>query len=81
MHTQPHAYLGVLEKVNMLPRRVGTTGVGFDGLGAVILDFDNRGGPVGVVTAPPAPQPRDPLHYDSMIIRMANEYDSRFHAI
>lgn len=80
-HKQPTDYLGVLEKVNMLPRRSGTSGVGFDGLGAVVLDFDNRGGPVSVVTAPPAPQPRQPLHYESMIIRMANEYDSRFNAI
>lgn len=81
VHRQPKDYLGILAKVSELPRRSGTTGTGFDGLGAVVLDFDNRGGPVDIVTDPPAPQPRDPLHYGTMIVRMANEYDSRFHAI
>ena len=41
VHKQPSDYVGVLQKVNELPRRVGTTGAGFDGLGVVILDFDD----------------------------------------
>jgi hypothetical protein len=80
-HKQPAAVLGILKKVEELPRRTGTTGVGFDGLGVTILDFENRGGSVSVATGAPAPQPGDPFHYDTMIIRMANEYDSRFHGI
>lgn len=80
-HKQPKDYVGVLNAVNKLPRRSGTIGTGFDGLGAVVFDFDNAGGPVSLVKTPPAPQRREPLDYDSMIIRMANEYDSRFHAI
>lgn len=80
-HTQPHAFREVLLKVEELPRRTNVTGVGFDGVGVVVLDFDNRGGPVRIVTSAPAPQSGDPLHYDSMIVRMAQEYDSRFHAI
>lgn len=81
VHNQPNDYLGILQKVNELPRRSGTTGTGFDGLGVVVLDFDNRGGPVNIVKNVPSPQPRELLHYDSMIIRMAQEYDSRFHSI
>lgn len=80
-HTQPKDFVGVLNRMNQLPRRSSTTGTGFDGLGAVIIDFDNDGGPVSRITAPPAPQRREALDYDSMIIRMANEYDSRFHSI
>ncbi len=80
-HKQPYATQRVLTKIAELPRRSSSSGVGFDGIGVSVLDFENIGGPVDLVTAPPAPQPGDPFHYDSMIVRMANEYDSRFAAI
>lgn len=80
-HGQPKAVNEILQKIGELPRRTGTTGAGFDGLGVTVLDFENRGGPVQVLNAPPAPQPGSPFHYDTMIVRMANEYDSRFHSI
>ena len=80
-HRQPVDAIRMLEKIAELPRRQGTTGTGFDGIGVTVLDFSNMGGPVNVVSRPPAPQPGEPFHYDSMIVRMANEYDSRFHAI
>lgn len=80
-HRQPHDTQRVLDKVAELPRRTGTTGAGFDGIGVTVIDFENRGGPVRIVSKQPAPQPGDAFHYDTMIIRMANEYDSRFHAI
>lgn len=80
-HRQPYDTKRVLKKIAELPRRSSVTGVGFDGIGISVLDFANQGGPVTLVTDPPAPQPGDPFHYDSMIVRMANEYDSRFAAI
>jgi hypothetical protein len=80
-HHQPKDTLRVLAKVAELPRRDGTTGTGFDGIGVTVLDFVNRGGPVNLMEEPPAPQPGEPFHYASMIVRMANEYDSRFHSI
>jgi len=80
-HRQPRDVEGVLSKIAELPRRSGTSGVGFDGLGVTILDFQNDGGAVDVVTERPSPQPGDPFFYDAMIVRMAHEYDSRFHAI
>lgn len=64
-----------------LLRRTGTTGNGFDGIGATVLDFENVGGHVHLVNSSPAPQPEDPFNYANMIVRMANEYDSRFHSI
>jgi hypothetical protein len=80
-HQQPKSVQIVLRKVSELPRRTGTHGNGFDGIGITVLDFENRGGPIKIVTRPPALQPGDPYYYGDMIIRMANEYDSRFHAI
>ena len=80
-HHQPRDTERLLEKIAELPRRHSTTGVGFDGIGVTVIDFDNLGHGVSLVTTPPAPQPGDAFHYDTMIVRMANEYDSRFHAI
>jgi len=80
-HRQPGDTLRVLGKIDELPRRNGTTGTGFDGIGISVLEFENHGGPVAIVDRLPAPQPDQPFHYASMIVRMANEYDSRFHSI
>lgn len=80
-HRQPKDVEGVLEKVAELPRRSGTVGVGFDGIGVTVLNFENRGGPVDVLNSPPAPNPGDPFYYEGMIVRMAHEYDSRFHSL
>ncbi len=80
-HTQPKDTLRVLKKIAELPRRSSVTGVGFDGIGITVLDLSNQGGAVLIVKTPPAPQPGDAFHYDSMITRMANEYDSRFASI
>jgi len=77
-HRQPESTLRVIKKVGELPRRSRTSQEGFDGIGLSVLDFNNDGGPVSVVNAPPAPQQGDPFHYDSMIVRMAHEYDAKF---
>lgn len=80
-HRQPHDLQRVLGKVGEIPRRGGPAGTGFDGIGITVLDFTNDGGPVRLVENPPAPQPNDPFHYSSMVVRMATEYDTRFSAI
>ena len=77
-HRQPDDTLRVLNKVAEIPRRSASSEVGFDGIGITVLDLRNDGGPVSLVTAPPAPQPGDTFNYDSMIVRMANEYDTTF---
>ena len=77
-HRQPHDTLRVIAKVKEIPRRSASSEAGFDGLGITVIDFDNNGGPVKLVTTAPAPQPGDPFHYSSMIMRMANEYDATF---
>jgi len=77
-HRQPGDTLRVIEKVKEIPRRSRSSEVGFDGIGLSVLDIRNDGGPVTIVSGPPAPQQGDSFHYDSMIVRMANEYDATF---
>jgi hypothetical protein len=80
-HKQPHALEAALRAVGQLPRRSDATARGYDGLGIVVVDAPNDGTPVRLVTDPPAPQPGDNLHYDSMLRRVAGEYDSTFRRI
>lgn len=78
-HKQPHDTERVLQKVAEIPRRSGHTGNGFDAIGVTVLDLDNDGStPVRLVSGAPAPKTGDNFHYDSMIVRMANEYDTTF---
>lgn len=77
-HQQPEDTEKTVETIQSLPRRSGPTGAGYDGLALVILDMANDGTPVRLVNDLPAPAPGDVLHYESMIHRVANEYDARF---
>lgn len=78
---QPRSLERTLEKLAEIPRRSNTRETGFDGVGVVVIEGVNDGTPYRLVTAPPAPQPGDQFHYDGMITRMANEYDTSFSAI
>jgi hypothetical protein len=81
-HTQPAAAAGVIRKVREIPRRAGTQGEGYDGLGVVVVSSTNDGlTPVKLVTAPPSPPRGDVLHYDTMVTRVVNEYDTTFRHI
>lgn len=75
LHNQPQDALGAIAKVEQLPRRSGDEGVGYDGLGIVLLDLVNDGTPVTLARQPAVPINYD---YDRMIVRIANEYDVRF---
>ena len=77
-HKQPADTERVLTQIAEIPRRSASSVVGFDGVGVTVLDLRNDGSPVRLVTDPPAPQPGDSFNYDSMIVRMANEYDTTF---
>lgn len=80
-HKQPHAAEVAMRAVAQLPRRSETTARGYDGLGIVVVDAANDGTPVRLVTEPPAPQPGDNLHYESMLRRVTGEYDATFRKI
>lgn len=78
-HNQPGAAERVVEMVENLPRRTSTSAVGYDGLGIVALNLRNDTvAPVTVHAAHPAPKAGDIFHYETMLRRMANEYDSAF---
>lgn len=74
-HNQPQDALGAIAKVEQLPRRSGDEGIGYDGLGIILLDLVNDGRPVTLSDEPRVPMNYD---YDRMILRIANEYDVRF---
>lgn len=80
-HNQPGDTERVLQKVAEIPRRAGQVGYGFDAVGITVLDLPNDASIVRLVTGAPAPRPGANFHYDSMIVRMANEYDTTFVSI
>lgn len=77
-HRQPHDAQQSVGRVEALPRRSGGQGIGYDGLAIVIVDMPNDGSSVTAIDDPPAPATSSPYHYESMISRVAHEYDTRF---
>lgn len=77
-HKQPVATERTIEKIRQLPRRTRTGEEGFDAIGIVTVECQNDGTPVRLVSEAPAVPPRDPFHYDAMIRRTAQTYESRF---
>lgn len=77
-HNQPGDVERVVTKVRELPRRTRQSENGFDGVGITVIDFENAGGSVEIIDAPPAPGVSDSDHYARMIERMSAEYDTRF---
>lgn len=77
-HKQPRDTEKVIKTIGQIQRRADTSEKGFDAMGLVVVRLANDGTPVGVVTDPPAPQPGDLLHYDSLIRKITQLYQSRF---
>jgi hypothetical protein len=77
-HDQPRVTVRVIEKLLDLPRRTKTGEVGFDALGIVVVKCKNDGSAVTIVNSPPAPKPGDIHHYEAMIRRVAQLYNTRF---
>jgi hypothetical protein len=77
-HDQPRDARLAIDMIRQLPRRSKTGDTGYDALSIVVVDCSNDGSPIGLVTDPPAPQPRDIYHYASMIDRLGHIYSTRF---
>jgi len=57
----------------------GPSTTGMDAKCVVVVDFDDQDpGAAHYLSVPPAPQPGDPLHYDSFIQKLCGEYTARF---
>lgn len=77
-HRQPRDASLAVEKIKQLPRRARAGEVGYDAIAIVVVDFPNDGTQVHLVDRPPAPQPGDIHHYDTMIARLSAAYATRF---
>ena len=77
-HKQPKATERTIQKLEEIPRRTHGGAEGFDALGIVVLELQNDGSPVKIVTDPPAPSTGDVWHYDQMIRRIASLYANKF---
>ncbi len=77
-HRQPRDAGLAVGKIGQLPRRTKTGDTGYDAFAIVVVDMANDGGPVGLVSTPPAPAPGDIHHYASMIDRLRQTYATRF---
>ncbi|KQU56393.1 hypothetical protein ASG84_19625 [Rhodococcus sp. Leaf278] len=82
-HQQPKAAIRTIEKMEEIHRRSGPHSgqLGFDALGILVVDSKNDGSPVELVTETPAPPPNSPFHYDNMIRRAAQLYDTSFNNV
>jgi hypothetical protein len=77
-HNQPRATMLVLDKIQQLPRRTKPGEAGYDALGAVVVSCRNDGSCIHLVVDEPAPLPGTNFHYDQLIHRAAQAYESRF---
>jgi hypothetical protein len=77
-HDQPRVTESVISKILEIPRRTSTGAEGFDALAISVVDCRNDGSPVTMVSTAPAPPLADSVHYESMIARVAQLYESRF---
>jgi hypothetical protein len=77
-HAQPRDADLAVAKIKQLPRRSKVADVGYDALAIVVVDMPNDGSSVGLVETPPAPQPGDIYHYNTMLARLSTIYATRF---
>jgi hypothetical protein len=77
-HAQPRDADLAVGKIKQLPRRSKVGDVGYDALSIVVVDMPNDGSPVRLIAAPPAPQPGEIYHYETMLARLSTIYATRF---
>jgi len=83
LHGDPGAISRVVEHCVTEMRNVtesgGGSAYGIDAKSVLVVDFENVNlAAARYVHSPPAPQAGDPLHYDSFMQKLCDEYTSRF---
>lgn len=76
-HRQPRVAARMVQHLRGLPLRESAGQVGFDAYATIVVDCDNQG-EVRLWTAPPAPQPGEPDHYETFLDRISRLYAERF---
>ena len=82
IHEQPKATQRVLEKIAELPRRSDEDTYGFDAVGVSLIECRNDGSDVKLIESlSDGTEVDEILRYESMVLRIANIYSSRFRAL
>jgi hypothetical protein len=80
IHRDPQALVEhCVDELRAVSSRGGSTGYGLEARCAIVVEVDNVDySRARFVTAPPAPQVGDPLHYDAFIRTICQHYTQRF---
>ncbi len=79
LHSQPEDAQRVVEMLGAaIPLARDRPEIGYDVVGATVVDCRNDGSRVKVVTSNPAPPRSHHLHYERMIVNLCSEYRARF---
>ena len=79
IHRQPEDTKGVIDVMRDVRMSPGGGDPGIDAMAVVVVDMDNLElSDTAYEETRPAPQPGDPLHWDTFIERICSEYDDRF---
>jgi hypothetical protein len=76
-HKQPDAAARMVRHLRGLPIRESIGHVGFDAYATIVIDCDNQTD-ARLWTAPPAPQPGESDHYETLLERLCRFYTERF---
>ena len=80
-HNQPKDAASVVQKLRELPRRSRDGEEGYDAFAILVVDCENDGTPVTLVTEPPAPQSGDVDHYEMAVHRLVQLYEQKYRNI
>lgn len=76
-HRQPEVAARMIQHLRGLPIREAVGQVGFDAYATIVIDCNNQHN-VRLWTAPPAPLPGNPDHYETFLARISRLYAERF---
>lgn len=78
-HVQPESARCVVDMLaKAIPLQTESRDVGYDVVGAIVVDCRNDGSPVALLRGSPAPDKRSHLHYERMITSLCGQYRGRF---
>lgn len=80
-HSQPGDASKVIEMLGRaVPRATDLPAIGYNVVGAIVVDCRNDGSPITLVSGAPAPDASSHINYEQMIFSLCSEYRARFGA-